>query len=268
MLSLPNNFNHVLSSHLPSSRLSVYNNSSCNLSPSTSLILHPSISSSRWFHSAKHPRPLSQRSSLVVNTRSTGFAKGGEVFGTLSTNTNSSLVGIVAKGWNDWLLSLAFIPFTPVWIWIFDKNWERILRRLYPSVVFIDGFISPLPSVDILLLSRVTLRQCKITLAVSPFSLVLSTCKLSSSLGWIHKFWPVSHSHKGGSTDGSWGLHSLHRLGYTSSPLWTSFPSLPSGNIRRVVNTTEPGGTPAEAPSTLVDSLDILYPLSGEKNLT
>ena len=159
MLSLPNNFNHVLSSHLPSSRLSVCNNSSCNLSPSTSLILQPSISSSRWFHSAEHPRPLSQRSSLVLNTRSTCFAKGGEVFGTLSTNTNSSLVGIVAKGWNDWLLSLAFIP------------------------SFIDGFTSPLPSVDILLLSRATLRQCKITLARSPFSLVLSTCKLSSSLG-------------------------------------------------------------------------------------
>ena len=228
------------------------------------MIQQPIILSSRWVQTTEHPRLLSQRSSLVLNTRRTSFAKGGEVFGTLSSNTNSSLVGIVAKGWNDWLLSLAFIPLTPVWIWILDKNWECILRRLYPSVVFIDGFTSPLPPVDILLLSKVTLRQCNITLAHSTFTLVLSTCKLRSSLGWIHKFWPVSHSHTGGSTDGRWVLHSLHRLGYASLPLWTSFPSLPSGNIRRVINTTEPGGTPAEAPSTLVDSLDILYPLSDE----
>ena len=190
--------------------------------------LHPSISSSRWCQSEEHPRPSSQRSSLVLNTRRTRFAKGREVFGTLSDNTNSSLVGIVAKGWNDWLLSLAFIPLTPVWIWIFDKNWERISHRLYPSVVFIDGFTSPLPPVDILLLSRVTLRQCNITLALSPFSLILSTCKLRSSLDWIHKFWPVSHSHTGGSTDDRWVLHSLHRLGYASLSLWTSFPSLPA----------------------------------------
>ena len=82
-------------------------------------------------------------------------------------------------------------------------------------------------------------------------------------MGWIHKFWPVSHSHTGGGTNGRWVLHSLHRLGYVALPLWTSFPALPSGNIRRVINTTEPGGTPAAAPSTLVDSLDILYPLGG-----
>ena len=98
MLSLPNNINHVLSSHLPSSRLSVFNNSPGNLSPSTSLISQPSISSSRWFHRLEHPRLLSQHSSLVLSTRSTGFAKGGEVFVTLSTDTNSSLVGIVANG--------------------------------------------------------------------------------------------------------------------------------------------------------------------------
>ena len=72
------------------------------------------------------------------------------------------------------------------------------------------------------------------------------------------------HSHTGVSIDGSWLLHSLHRLRYASVPLWTTFPSSPSDNIRRVINTTVPGGTPAEAPSTLVDSLDILYPLSVE----
>ena len=116
MLSLPNNINHILSTHLPSSRLIVCNNSPCNLSPSTSLILQPSISFFRWFHSVDHPRLLSQRSSLVLNTRSTGLAKGAKVFGTLSTNTNSSLVGIVSKGWSDWLLSVTIIPLTLVWI--------------------------------------------------------------------------------------------------------------------------------------------------------
>jgi len=34
---------------------------------------------------------------VSVEHSKTGFAKGGKVFGTLSTNINSSLVGIVAK---------------------------------------------------------------------------------------------------------------------------------------------------------------------------
>ena len=62
-------------------------------------------------------------------------------------------MGIIAKECSDWLLSLAFIPLTPVWIWIFDPTWEGILRHLYPSLVFIDGFTSPLPVVDVILLS-------------------------------------------------------------------------------------------------------------------
>ena len=140
----------------------------------------------------------------------------GKYFGTLYTNINSNLVGIVAKEWSNWLLSLAFIPLTPVWIWIFDKKWERILRRLYPNVYFIDGFTSPLPPVDTLLLSRVTLRQCRIKSALLPISLVLSTSKLRSSLGWVHNIWPVLHSHTGGSTDGRWVLYSSHCLGYVS----------------------------------------------------
>ena len=128
---------------------------------------------------------------------------------------------------------------------------------------FIDGFTPPLPPMDILLLSWVTLRQCRIKLALSPISLVLSTSKLRSSLGCIHKFWPVSHSHTGDSTDGSWVLHSLHCLGYATLPLWTAFPLLPSGNIRRTIHTTVLGGTSAKVPSTLsVDSLDTLYLLS------
>ena len=183
MLNISNNSNHVLPSPLPSSRLSLFNNSPCDLFPPNSLISLPLISSSRWFHCPEHPRVLYQRSSLVLNTRRTGFSKGGEIFGILSTNINSSLVGIVGKEWSDWLLSIELIPLTPVLIWIYDKKWERLLRRLYPNVCVIDGFTSPFPPVDTLLLNRLTLRQYRIKLALSPTSLVLSTSKLRSSLG-------------------------------------------------------------------------------------
>ena len=138
-----------------------------------------------------------------------------------------------------------------------NLRWEHTLRRLYPSLAFVDDFTSPLPAVDILLLSRVTLRQYRIKLALSPVSLVLSTTRLKTSLGWVHKFWHVAHSHTGGSTNGRYVLHLLHRLGNDSSPLWTDFSSLPRGNTRRVINTTAPREKYAVAPSRL--SADTLY---------
>ena len=136
----------------------------------------------------EYPRALSQCSPLVLNTQNISFARGGGVFETLFTNTNSSLVGIVAKGWSDWLISLTFIPLTTVWIWVFDCKWERILRHLHHSIVFVDGFASPLSVVDILMLSRVTLRQCRINLVLSSVSLFLSTTRLKVSFGLAHKY--------------------------------------------------------------------------------
>ena len=162
-----------------------------------------------------------------------GFAR--EVFGSLSTNLNSSLVGIVAKGWSDWLIALFFITLTSTWIWILDKKWERVLRRLYPSLTFIDGVTSLLYAIDILLLSCVTFHQCCVNVPLSPVSLVLSTTLLRASLCWIHRFWPVSRAYTGGSTNGKWNLHSLHRVGFVSILDWSAFPALPSGNIRSVL---------------------------------
>ena len=93
---------------------------------------------------------------------------------------------------------------------------------------------------------------------------MLFTTRLKPSLDWVHKSWHVSHSYTGGSTNGIWVIHYLHRFVYVSVPLWNAFSSLPSGNIRRVIDTTAPGGgTSAIAPSASdADDLNNLYCLS------
>ena len=92
---------------------------------------------------------------------------------------------------------------------------------------------------------------------------MLFTTRLKPSLGWVHKCWPVSQSYTGGSTNERWVIHYLHRFVYVSVPLWNAFSSLPSGNIRRVIDTMAPGGTSAISPSASgVDDLNNLYCLS------
>ena len=55
----------------------------------------------------------------------------------------------------------------------------------------------PLPHVDILLLSRVTLEQCNISLNHYPFSLILSTSHISVPLVWRRQFWRLPHADVG-----------------------------------------------------------------------
>ena len=58
-----------------------------------------------------------------------------------------------------------------------------------------------LPPVDILLLSKITLSQCHVVLDQCPASLLLSSLRLPSIKGWVHRFWRVKHSLVGGCTD-------------------------------------------------------------------
>ena len=92
-----------------------------------------------------------------MDVRQNSITHGGEVVGCLTSQGPSVSIGIIAATWGEWLPALQFIPIQPTWAWILDNFWKRFLQRLYPRVVFISGLTSPLPPVDVLLLSRVTL---------------------------------------------------------------------------------------------------------------
>ena len=148
----------------------------------------------------------------------------------------SNTIGVIAKEWGEWIPALAFVPITATWVWVLDNKWRLVLQRAYPSLIFIDGFSLPLPAVDIILLSRVTLRQYKISLQYCPASLILSTARLRVASGWVSKYWRIKHSHTGGCTYGCWTLYSLHRVQFVSVPDLDCSLALPPENIRRVVN--------------------------------
>ena len=146
----------------------------------------------RWCDTFLFPRIVSQLSPLSFQVRSDLNTTGGEVAGTLSSGKNTNTIGVIAKEWGEWIPALAFVPITATWVWVLDNKWRLVLQRAYPSLIFIDGFSLPLPAVDILLLSRVTLRQCKISLQSCPASLILSTTRLRVASGWVSKYWKLS----------------------------------------------------------------------------
>ena len=110
------------------------------------------------------------------------------VSGYLVPSVATTTVGAIARNWSDWLSALAFVPLVPTWVWILDCKWEKVARQVLPTATFINGFTSSLPSVDILLLSGVTLVTCRITLFDCPSSLILSTSRLRVAFGWIPRF--------------------------------------------------------------------------------
>ena len=223
------------------------------------------VTSLRWVaDKVQFPRVLCQTSILSMDVRQNSITHGGEVVGCLTSQGPSVSIGIIAATWGEWLPALQFIPIQPTWVWILDNFWGRFLKRLYPRVVFISGFTSPLPPVDVLLLSRVTLGQCNISLKHCPFSLILSTARIRVPLGWRHQYWRIPHAEVGGCTDGQWVLHSASRLGLAVDPLpHSSSDFLPSGNVRRVLCSTVSGGKPIAAPIAGSSSLvDTLFPLN------
>ena len=144
--------------------------------------------STRWMPHSLFPRFLDQRSLLTMNIRYNTITHGGEVVGSLDTSPSSLSLGIIAKEWGAWLIALRFVPLTTTCIWIFDPTWEKLLCRLFPTVILLDGLHSSLPPVHILLLSKVTLTPCNINLQTCPASLILSTSRLRVSRGWQYNY--------------------------------------------------------------------------------
>ena len=126
-----------------------------------------------------------------------------------------------------------------------------------------NGFISSLPQFDILLLSKVTLRQCKIRLHHFYASLIPLTSRIRIPLGWKHQFWCLSHEEIGGYIDDHRVLHLTHRLYKMVAPLYhTDKGLLLSGNIKRVLFSTISNVKLVPPPSTGASFLvDNLFPL-------
>ena len=92
-------------------------------------------------------RRLSQQDLLSVQVTAFSFSQGGEVAGSLSLRSSVVTVGVIASEWSEWLPALSFVPHSLVWVWILDKTWERLSRRLFSSLLFLNSFTEPLPSV-------------------------------------------------------------------------------------------------------------------------
>ena len=132
------------------------------------------------------------------------------------------------------------------------------MRRYFPYAKFVNGRDHVLPPVDILLLSKVTLSQCKIFLNHYPCSIFITTTRLRDHFGWIRRFWNVKHAFVGGCTDGHWRVHSLHRSRTVYAPNVEKHHKLLSGTIHRVVNFTISRGKVVVA-----SSLDTLQAIDG-----
>ena len=111
------------------------------------------------------------------------------------------------------------------------KCFLRIMPRNLDSRSFIDDSTTSLPAVDILLLSRVALSRCTITLSSAPFSLLITTASNISRGCWRpvrdirrkKSFWTVPHSQVGCGTTALFKLYSLSRISYFELPSLFSF---------------------------------------------
>ena len=99
----------------------------------------------RWVYDIIFLRKLEQRYLLTLNVCCNEATHGGEVFGSLDTSSTRLSIGIVTKELGSWLLVLSFVPVDFAWICIFAKTWKKILRRLFPTAIFLDGLHSILP---------------------------------------------------------------------------------------------------------------------------
>ena len=141
---------------------------------------------------------------------------------------------------------------------ILDKTLERLSRRLYPSILFINGIAEPLPPIDMLLLSKITLPQCSTSLSTRMASLITLTSRLHSiSSGWARLFWKFRHPNVGGAIDVSFTVFFLSQIYDVVSQPFTTSLYLLAGTLRRVLSTTTTGGCSNDSPlhSKYLDSL-------------
>ena len=182
----------------------------------------------------------------------------------LSSEIQYLKLDLISLEWCEWLPVLMLIPIKPTWVWVFSLKWERILRRCFPGAKFLNGFDVILPPVDIILLRKVTLPQCKISLDHYPAGLILATTRLRDRLGWLRRFWELDHTFVGGCADGHWRIHSLHRSNTFYAPDVGNLHQLPSGTIRRVVNSTISRDKVVSAPSSV--DLQAIYKIYSIEN--
>ena len=120
------------------------------------------------------------------------------------------LVSLRKNGGNSYLHSNLF-PFLYPRFGSLRSLGERLWRRLFPTVVFLDGVNSPPSPVDTLLLSKVTLQQYHIKLDTYPASLILSNSRFRILRGWKSSNWRIPHADVGGYADGIWKSFAAHR---------------------------------------------------------
>ena len=137
-------------------------------------------------------------------------------------------------------------------MWILDTL-ERSSRYLYPSLLFIDRFTEPIPPVDVLLLIKITLPQCRYgfvnSLNIAP----------SFYFKWLgSSVLEVYHLHVGGTIDASFTVFSISRIHDVVSLTVTTVLHLSAGSLRRIVSAKTSGGRPS-APPLLSQYLDGLY---------
>ena len=199
-----------------------------------------------WLINPLFPRSVPLFQHLSSFTKEENITRNGLVEDHLLNNKDTilPLIGIVALEWSDWFPALAFLPLSSLWVWILDPRWKVICIRLFPDCKFIDGFITFLPAMDILLFSRVSLSMCLIKLSTVTFSLLLTTAsnifrrcwKPARDIGWKTSFWHLPHSQVCGGTTGLYTLSLLSRISYYKPPSLYFFPQLSSGNVGRVVD--------------------------------
>ena len=129
------------------------------------------------------PRALPRFKHLSSFTRIVDIAQNEMIEGCLADNKSTPLpvIGIIVKERCDWVPALAFIPLSSLWVWVLDSRWKSICKCSFPDFVMIDGSLDPLPTVNFLFLSRVSLNRYGINLYSVPFSLLLtSTGNLSN----------------------------------------------------------------------------------------
>ena len=95
--------------------------------------------------------------------------------------------------------------------------WYKLLVQDLSKPTFVDSNNQPLSTVDVFLLSKVTLGQYNIELKHCPTSLVFPTSRLRCSGGWVNTFWKLSHAQVGGCSDRNWTIYSVHCLYYLES---------------------------------------------------
>ena len=203
----------------------------------------------RWLNDPLFLRVVLLFQHVSSFTMEVDIARNGMVEACLLSNQSTflPLIGIIVKGWCDWISALDYVSLTPLWIWALDLRWRTIFKCLFPSCILIDGADTSLPAVDILLMNRISLHACSINLDSAPFLLLLTTSQNGPiNTDWKKMLWKLPHAHVEGGTTYSYKLYSWYRITHYFPP---SVKLLPAGNIHRVIDEKVSSGIVDSLPS-------------------